>query len=311
MSRGGGPEHRFVKAIHPSALNGDLRRHRAGRGDRAEVRQPPDGGLQPRAAVRRRDPRDAARLALPRAAARARADDGLARRARAGRRTSACGDATASSRSSGRRRRSTSSRRAASARVRRAGPGSRRSTISAPSRGCSAGARPASIFRVGTASAARSSALQAERPDEFAGALAASLHVGAAALRAEQRRHVHRGGRPRRHARLRRPRRGRARAARTSSALIAREFERTSLMLERIYRGTLAERRPNIHATVQMRQAAAPRPAPPADRVAARMAARQPRGRRRSCRRAPPAAPADRQRHRQRAGGDGIDKRRT
>jgi phosphoenolpyruvate carboxylase len=25
MSRGGGPEHRFVKAIHPSALNGDLR----------------------------------------------------------------------------------------------------------------------------------------------------------------------------------------------------------------------------------------------------------------------------------------------
>jgi phosphoenolpyruvate carboxylase len=37
--------------------------------------------------------------------------------------------------------------------------------------------------------------------------------------------------------------------------LIAREFERTSLMLERIYRGTLAERRPNIHATVQMRRA--------------------------------------------------------
>jgi phosphoenolpyruvate carboxylase len=25
MSRGGGPEHRFVKAIHPSALGGDLR----------------------------------------------------------------------------------------------------------------------------------------------------------------------------------------------------------------------------------------------------------------------------------------------
>ncbi len=37
--------------------------------------------------------------------------------------------------------------------------------------------------------------------------------------------------------------------------LITREFERTSLMLERIYRGTLAERRPNIHATVQMRRA--------------------------------------------------------
>jgi phosphoenolpyruvate carboxylase len=35
---------------------------------------------------------------------------------------------------------------------------------------------------------------------------------------------------------------------------IAREFERTSQMLERVYRGTLAERRPNIHATVQMRK---------------------------------------------------------
>jgi phosphoenolpyruvate carboxylase len=37
--------------------------------------------------------------------------------------------------------------------------------------------------------------------------------------------------------------------------LIAREFERTSRMLEQVYRGTLAERRPNIHATVQMRRA--------------------------------------------------------
>ena len=36
---------------------------------------------------------------------------------------------------------------------------------------------------------------------------------------------------------------------------IASEFERTSLMLERVYRGSLAERRPNIHATVQMRNA--------------------------------------------------------
>jgi phosphoenolpyruvate carboxylase len=35
---------------------------------------------------------------------------------------------------------------------------------------------------------------------------------------------------------------------------IAGELNRTSLMLERIYRGTLAERRPNIHGTVQMRK---------------------------------------------------------
>jgi phosphoenolpyruvate carboxylase len=36
--------------------------------------------------------------------------------------------------------------------------------------------------------------------------------------------------------------------------LITGEFNRTSLMLERVYRGTLAERRPNIHGTVQMRR---------------------------------------------------------
>jgi phosphoenolpyruvate carboxylase len=36
--------------------------------------------------------------------------------------------------------------------------------------------------------------------------------------------------------------------------LIVDELNRTSLMLERIYRGPLAERRPNIQATVQMRQ---------------------------------------------------------
>jgi phosphoenolpyruvate carboxylase len=37
-------------------------------------------------------------------------------------------------------------------------------------------------------------------------------------------------------------------------AQIEEEFDRTSLMLERVYRGTLAERRPNIHGTVQMRK---------------------------------------------------------
>jgi phosphoenolpyruvate carboxylase len=36
---------------------------------------------------------------------------------------------------------------------------------------------------------------------------------------------------------------------------IVREFERTSRMLEQVYHGTLAERRPNIHATVRMRHA--------------------------------------------------------
>ena len=36
--------------------------------------------------------------------------------------------------------------------------------------------------------------------------------------------------------------------------LIVGEFNRTSLMLERVYRGTLAERRPNIHSTVHMRR---------------------------------------------------------
>jgi phosphoenolpyruvate carboxylase len=37
-------------------------------------------------------------------------------------------------------------------------------------------------------------------------------------------------------------------------AQITEEFDRTSRMLERVYRGTLAERRPNIHGTVQMRR---------------------------------------------------------
>jgi phosphoenolpyruvate carboxylase len=37
-------------------------------------------------------------------------------------------------------------------------------------------------------------------------------------------------------------------------ARITEEFDRTTLMLERVYRGSLAERRPNIHATVQMRK---------------------------------------------------------
>jgi phosphoenolpyruvate carboxylase len=37
-------------------------------------------------------------------------------------------------------------------------------------------------------------------------------------------------------------------------AQITEEFDRTTRMLERVYRGTLTERRPNIHATVQMRK---------------------------------------------------------
>jgi phosphoenolpyruvate carboxylase len=64
-SRGGGPEHRFVKAIHPSALNGELRLTEQGGDDRAEVRQPPDRGLHSRVVVRRDDARDAPRLAPP------------------------------------------------------------------------------------------------------------------------------------------------------------------------------------------------------------------------------------------------------
>jgi phosphoenolpyruvate carboxylase len=37
-------------------------------------------------------------------------------------------------------------------------------------------------------------------------------------------------------------------------AQIVEEFDRTSRMLERVYRGPLAERRPNIHGTVQLRK---------------------------------------------------------
>ena len=156
MSRGGGPEHRFVKAIRTVGAERRPARHRAGRGDRAEVRQSPDRRLQPRADVRRRHARDAARLALSRAGARARADAGLARRAQPADLRRPARRPTGFSPSSARPRRSTSSRRAASARVRRGGADSPRSTICAPFPGCSAGARRASSCRAGTASAPRS-----------------------------------------------------------------------------------------------------------------------------------------------------------
>ena len=35
---------------------------------------------------------------------------------------------------------------------------------------------------------------------------------------------------------------------------VTEEFDRTSRMREQVYRGNLAERRPNIHAAVQMRK---------------------------------------------------------
>ena len=168
MSRGGGPEHRFVKAIRAVGAERRPARHRAGRSDRAEVRESPDRRLQPRADVRGRHPRDAARPALSRSRRTSSSRRSTGSPSAAGRPTPACSRPTGSWRSSARPRRSTSSKKAASARGRRGGADSRRSTICAPFPGCSAGARRASFCRAGTASAPRSRRCAAEQPEQFA-----------------------------------------------------------------------------------------------------------------------------------------------
>ncbi len=150
MSRGGGPEHRFVKAIHPSALNGDLRVTEQGEAIEQKYANRLTAVYNLEllfAGVTRATLLD---WHCPEPPHVLEPTHGLARRAKPRRPTSVCCRPKGSSHSSARPRRSTSSRRAASARVPRAGRGSPRSTICAPSRGCSAGARPASSCRDGT-----------------------------------------------------------------------------------------------------------------------------------------------------------------
>ena len=226
MSRGGGPEHRFVKAIHPSALNGDLRVTEQGEAIEQKYANRLTAVYNLEllfAGVTRATLLDWHCPEPPHVLEPTM--DWLAERQPADLRP-ACGRPTGFSRSSARPRRSTSSKRAASARVRRAGRGQPAldDLRAIPWVFSWSQARFFLSGWYGVGSALEP--LQAQRPDEFAQLSLASVHVGAAALRAEQRRHLHRGGRPRRDARVRRARRGRSVRDRIL-AQITEEFERT------------------------------------------------------------------------------------
>ena len=169
MCRGGGPEHRFVKAIHPSALNGDLRVTEQGEAIEQKYAEPPDGRLQPGAAVRGRGPRDAARPARPEPPHVLEPTmDWLAERSRQTYTPSARARRD-SSRSSGRPRRSTRSRRAGigSRPSRRTGQPALEDLRAIPWVFSWSQARYFIPGWYGVGSALE--ALQAERPDEFAG----------------------------------------------------------------------------------------------------------------------------------------------
>ena len=254
MSRGGGPEHRFVKAIHPSALNGDLRVTEQGEAIEQKYanRLTAVYNLEllfagvTRATLLDRHCPEPAHVLEP-------TMDWLAERQPADLRPPARRP-TGSSPSSARPRRSTSSKRAASARVRRGGRGQPAldDLRAIPWVFSWSQARFFLSGLVRRGQRARG-VVSCEQPRAVRPAVAASPDLGAAALRAEQRRHLRRGRRPRGDARLRRARRGR-RVRDQCLGLITDELERTSRMLERIYGGTLAERRPNIHASLRARR---------------------------------------------------------
>ena len=223
IGRGAGPSHAFLEALPAGSLSGRMRRHRAGRGDRPEVRQPRHRHLSPGAPDRRRG----AHLAAAPGGRGAAAPAGAA----LGRRWSSAASQAyrglvearrASSPSSGRRRRSTPSSRAASARARRAAPARRRWRICAPFPGCSAGARRASICPAGTASAARWTGCEAEQPEDWAALQGGGRRLAVPVLRAAQRRGQPADGRPRDHDALCRPGRGRAAAAGHAGAHLRR-----------------------------------------------------------------------------------------
>ena len=179
MSRGGGPEHRFVKAIHPSALNGDLRVTEQGEAIEQKYANRLTAVYNLELLFAGVDARDAARLALSGAAARARADAWTGSPSEAGETYAGLRADRRVSRifppgHADRRHRGEPHRLAS----RRGGRGSPRSTICGPFRGCSAGARRASScpgwYGVGSAL----EALQRERPRGVRAAVAASLSRG-------------------------------------------------------------------------------------------------------------------------------------
>ena len=253
MSRGGGPEHRFVKAIHPSALNGDLRVTEQGEAIEQKFanRLTAVYNLEllfagvARATLLDRhapEPPHVLEPTMDWLAERSRQTYSHLRRAPgflAFFRQATPIDAIEESRIGSRP-------------SRRTGQPALEDLRAIPWVFSWSQARYVIPGWYGVGSALE--ALQAERPDEFAGLSQhlytwAPLHYAlsnAATCIAAADLDVMRA-----YACLVEDEAGRA----DVFELIAREFERTSLMLERIYRGTLAARRPNIHATVQMRRA--------------------------------------------------------
>jgi phosphoenolpyruvate carboxylase len=249
MSRGGGPEHRFVKAIHPSALNGDLRVTEQGEAieqkfanrltavynlelllagtARATLLPEPPHPLEP---------------TMDWLAARSR--ETYVRLRRMASFLTFFREATPID--------AIEESRIGSRPVRRSGQAALEDLRAIPWVFSWSQARYflPGWYGVGSALAA----LEAERPAEFA-ALAPHLYTwaplhyvlsnAATCIAAADR------GVMRAYASL-----VEDEACRTEifEAIVA-EFERSSLMLERVYRGALAERRPNIHATLQMRSA--------------------------------------------------------
>ena len=253
MSRGGGPEHRFVKAIHPSALNGDLRVTEQGEAIEQKYANRLTAVYNLEllfAGVARATMLD---RHCPEPRARAGADDGLARRAQPADVHPICGGPTGFLAFF---RQATpidaiEESRIGSRPSRRTGQPALDDLRAIPWVFSWSQARYFLPGWYGVGSALE--ALQAEHPDEFAELSQhlytwAPLHYAlsnAATCVAAADLDVMR-----------------AYAALVEDdacrdllfELIAGEFKRTSLMLEQMYRGTLAERRPNIHATVQMRR---------------------------------------------------------
>ena len=251
MSRGGGPTHRFLEALPPGSLGGDIRLTEQG-----ETIAQKFGNFSTAtynlellvAGVAETTIRHAqGSTALPALApilekvakASQRAYRGLL-------------DAEGFLRSTVRPRRSTPLRTAASDRGPHAGPGRRRSRICARFRGCSVGRSHASISGVVRGVGSALIALQEQHPDQFA-RLAPHLHSWAplhyvlsnAATCAEAA-----------DIDIMRAYAGLVEDASLRSRIwepIVAELRRTRLALERIYGGPLSERRPNIHGSLQRR----------------------------------------------------------